>query len=238
MIGPDLRAGLGSQWTIRPQWGSDFAVPKIVDHEQRRQEIVDAYLRLLARDGVAATTRAIAGELGVATGAIWHYFDGFDSVVAAAFTRVLDLTDDRIGAATRGLSGLEALYAMMGEILPLSKVTVDEAYVVVGFWGRLASNASLASAQAGLSERWEKQLAGFLDEARADGTLLPDAPVAELADLLLSIGAGQQAQVVMGTPLTAPDRQVRLLDTILRPWQTGHVGSRRAASTVDTNAST
>ncbi len=81
------------------------------------------------------SSRAVAKELGVATGSLWHYFDGFDDVVRAAAAEVTRRTDERIAAATDGLRGLTRLRALMGEVLPVDERTRTEAHVVVGFWG-------------------------------------------------------------------------------------------------------
>ena len=44
-------------------------MPKIVDHDQRRRELVDASLRIIVRQGLAgATMRDIATEAGFANG--------------------------------------------------------------------------------------------------------------------------------------------------------------------------
>ncbi|MCP5027668.1 MAG: TetR/AcrR family transcriptional regulator [Actinomycetia bacterium] len=60
-------------------------MPQQVDHEQRRAEVGEAALRVIARDGVAgASIRAIAGEADMSTSWITHYFDGHDDVVLQA----------------------------------------------------------------------------------------------------------------------------------------------------------
>ncbi|GAA2616982.1 TetR/AcrR family transcriptional regulator [Paractinoplanes durhamensis] len=196
-------------------------MPKIVDHDQRRSEIVEAFLAVVTRDGLpSASSRAIAAELGVGTGALWHYFDDFDAVASAAYQRVFERTNARIADATAGRRGLDAIEAMMREILPLAKETLDEAQVVVGFWGRLAANDRLADAEADLGAVWGGQLHGFLREAIADHILRPDTPVSGLVDMLLSMSVGQQVHVVMRSPLADPARQWALLDNCLRPWRT------------------
>ncbi|WP_328467826.1 TetR/AcrR family transcriptional regulator [Actinoplanes sp. NBC_00393] len=194
-------------------------MPKIVDHDQRRDEIVEAYLTVVARDGLpAATTRAIAAELGVGTGALWHYFDGFDAVAAGAYQRITDRTNQRIAVATARLRGLDAVYAMLREILPLEKETVDEAYVVVGFWGRLAANDRIAATRADVDEHWHDLLRRYLAEAVQDGRLDPGTPVDEVIDVLLTIAVGQQVHAIMGSELAEPARQIRMIDLCLRPW--------------------
>jgi AcrR family transcriptional regulator len=195
-------------------------LPKIVDHDQRRSEIVEAFLSVVARKGLpAATSRAIAGQLGVGTGALWHYFDGFDAVTAAAYQRVFERTNERIAQATTGLSGLAALDTMMREILPLEKETLDEAQVVVGFWGRLAANEKLSAGEADIGEIWGNRLRSLLREAIDDGSLIPATPVDGIVDLLLSVAMGQQVHAVMGTPLRDPARQLGLVEQCLAPWR-------------------
>ncbi|OKH13376.1 TetR family transcriptional regulator [Fischerella major NIES-592] len=50
-------------------------MPKIVDHEQYRKELLMKSFDLFAQKGYAAITmREIAKELGVSTGTLYHYF--------------------------------------------------------------------------------------------------------------------------------------------------------------------
>lgn len=50
-------------------------MPKIVDHDQYRKELLDKCFNLFAEKGYGAVTmRQIAQELGVSTGTLYHYF--------------------------------------------------------------------------------------------------------------------------------------------------------------------
>ncbi|MFQ4137545.1 TetR/AcrR family transcriptional regulator [Nodosilinea sp. PGN35] len=50
-------------------------MPKIVDHDQYREELLDQCFDLFAKKGYAALTmRQIAQGLGVSTGTLYHYF--------------------------------------------------------------------------------------------------------------------------------------------------------------------
>ena len=50
-------------------------MPKVVDHDQRRVELVQATWRIIAREGIErATMRGIAAEAGFANGALKPYF--------------------------------------------------------------------------------------------------------------------------------------------------------------------
>ncbi|NUP73233.1 MAG: TetR family transcriptional regulator, partial [Sinomonas sp.] len=61
-------------------------MPKIVDHDQRRLELVDALWRIVAERGLdGATMREIAAEAGFANGALKPYFPTKDRLLDFAF---------------------------------------------------------------------------------------------------------------------------------------------------------
>jgi AcrR family transcriptional regulator len=200
--------------------GRIVGMPKRVDPGARRAQIVDAYLRIVSRSGVAAaTTRALAAEAGIATGGLWHYFGGIDEVVRAAFERVFAQTNARIEAATSGRRGLDALTGMAAEIVPRDERTRAEAVVVVGFWGLLPAHEEFRAHARSVEEDWGRRVRGHLDEAIEDGILDPRTPTAPLTDALLSAFEVSQLREVQGSPSASVDRQDALLDHLLQPWR-------------------
>lgn len=196
-------------------------MPKIVDRDARRREIAQTYLALVARDGMeAATTRRLAQELGVATGALWHYFANFDEVLAHAFALVVERTTARIEEHVAGSTGLVALTRMLEQIHPLDKTTRDEALVVVNFWGRVTAQRHRTVRQAFAERLWQDEYRTHLDQAVDDGELRPGTPTAALADALLVVALGQQVAFVLDAPLSAPRTQWRTVAAILDPWMT------------------
>ncbi|NKX50543.1 TetR family transcriptional regulator, partial [Arthrobacter deserti] len=101
-------------------------MPKIVDHDQRRGELVNATWRIIARGGMeGATMREIAAEAGFANGALKPYFPPKDDLLTFAFGHVFNQTNRRMAAATAGLEGLAALRAYCHEILPLDEERIS-----------------------------------------------------------------------------------------------------------------
>ena len=193
-------------------------MPRVVDHDERRRQIAEALLAVAARDGhEAVSSRAVAKELGVATGSLWHYFDGFDDVVRAAAVEITRRTDERIRSVTTGLRGLSRLDALMREVLPVDAETRTEAYVVVGFWGRLATLASDPDAGSPTRATWQNGISEAIDEAIADGELSPTTPKHAVMSLLRSITYGQQVLEV--TEPRGADAHLAVLDSILAPWR-------------------
>ena len=70
-------------------------MPKVVDHEKQRAELLDGAFELFADRGYAALSmRDLARGLGVTTGTLYHYFKSKDVIFEAMVLRVVarDLT--------------------------------------------------------------------------------------------------------------------------------------------------
>ncbi len=196
----------------------DGCVPRIVDHDERRRQIAEALLAVAARDGhESVSSRAVAKELGVATGSLWHYFDGFDEVMRAAAGEVTRRTEARIAEATADRRGLDRLHALMREVLPVDERTRTEAHVVVGFWGRLAALAPTPDAASPTLATWQDTTRLALREAIEDGELRTDTPTEAIVTLLRSITYGQQ--IVEVTEPQTPAAHLTVFEVALAPWR-------------------
>jgi AcrR family transcriptional regulator len=171
-----------------------------------------------------ATSRALAAELGVSTGALWHYFADFHEVLVQAYGLVLARTTDRIAERSAGLRGLPALVAMLTELLPLSEETEAEASAVVSIWGRVPHNPSLGECHAKFEHQWREQIRTHLADATAHGQLDQGVPLSALADVVFVVAAGLQVEHVVSEAITDASRQWRLVAAVLAPWLTedGH----------------
>lgn len=213
---------------------SEPLVPKLVDHEARRAEIVDTTLRIVARDGLAgATTRALAKELGVANGAVGHYFKNQDVLLAATYEEVFARTNARAGRAVDGRRGLDALLAKLREMLPMDSVTLDEARIVVCFWGRVTTDTRLRARLPEEHHAWTHQVRDLLVQAIDDGDLRTATDPMKLAELLVTTVHAMQVRAVTLPEETPTSVQQELVEQILTPWMRRPVAlsSRWLAST-------
>jgi AcrR family transcriptional regulator len=74
-------------------------MPKIVDHDQYRKDLLHQSFDLFAEKGYAITMRQIAQGLGVSTGTLYHYFPSkealFEQLVLEQFEQdILRVTDE------------------------------------------------------------------------------------------------------------------------------------------------
>ena len=168
-------------------------MPKIVDHDQRRRDIMQATLRIIVRQGLSgATMRDIATEAGFANGAITPYFTSKSDLLSATYLHVFEATNRRVAVATRGRRGLAALEAFAYEVLPVNDELRDEARVVLSFWGEVAQNELHARTTQETLEPWRRQIIGWLEQAAEDHELAADVQIGTEADMLLTYMMGAQ----------------------------------------------
>lgn len=123
-------------------------MPKVVDHEARRDEISAIVAGLIARGGLeAATIREIARSSGYSKGVVEHYFDNKEALISGALGWVNRCYEERLAQATEGITGLAALRKMIEATLPLTRQVRDEWKVRLVFWGIAAIDPVLRRQQ-------------------------------------------------------------------------------------------
>jgi AcrR family transcriptional regulator len=169
------------------------AVPKIVDHDERRLELVDATWRIIARLGIeGATMREIALEAGFANGALKPYFPTKDTLLEFAFGHVFNRTNQRIATVTEGKTGMSALRAFCLEVLPLDEERVNEARIVIPFWQKAINDQQKAEIHQQSMEEWLAAIRQYLAEAREAGDVNAAVDDDTLASQLLNMLLGAQ----------------------------------------------
>jgi AcrR family transcriptional regulator len=117
-------------------------VPKIVDAGARRQDVVQAVLRIIAVDGLErASLREVADEARLAVGSVRHYFAGSEELLAFTFGMVVDRVVGRLEAllppvreAVRDSHAQrEAVLTLLGGMLPLDEQSAVEACAWLAF---------------------------------------------------------------------------------------------------------
>ncbi|QKJ20471.1 TetR/AcrR family transcriptional regulator [Microbacterium hominis] len=191
-------------------------MPKIVDHDERRELIVDATWRLIERGGFeSATMREIAAEAGFAHGALQRYFPNKESLLAAAFVRAHTRTNARAADELRDERGLAALRALCLEIMPMRREQVQEARVVVAFWDRAVQNRELWTAHRENASNWRAQMRTFLDQARDDGEIGDDVDPDVVIDQISAMNAGLQIMCLLMPETATQERQIAALDDLI-----------------------
>ncbi|GAB3246580.1 TetR/AcrR family transcriptional regulator [Nocardioides dilutus] len=171
-------------------------MPKIVDHEERRREVLDATWRVIGREGLnAATVRRIAEEAGHSNGVLAHYFNNKNDILVSAHQLAYSRARARIAKATADVEGLEALRRAIHEALPLDEERLLEAQVDVSFLGLTVGDAHLREVRSASGEisraRWRSYVERAQELGEVDVSVNPDDVVDDVIALIesLSIGA-------------------------------------------------
>jgi AcrR family transcriptional regulator len=146
-------------------------VPKVVDHEKRRDELAAAVWRLASREGLEAVTlRRVAAEAGWSTGALHHYFADKEELLLFAFETIADRVGRRVETARKtARDPLELARALLAIGLPLDPERRDETRVWFAFLGLALTRPALARAQRLSYAAWRRLVADALRDAQERG---------------------------------------------------------------------
>ena len=153
-------------------------MPKIVDAEEKRTEIVYAAWSVIAERGLpAATLRAVAAEAQMSMGAVQHYFDSKESMLLYACERMADLAGTQWSATAEGGTARERLDALALTSLtdhPLQRVGIA---AWSAFVNRAAADEAMAEIVLRVWTEATRHTAALLTEAaRESGVELVGSP--------------------------------------------------------------
>src|SRR3989441_8850134 len=130
--------------------------PKVGVAPLRREQIVRATIRCLARDGYAGLTmKKVARTAGVSQGILHYYFADKRAILVAALEMVMADLDRRVAAAqARGPRDPRArLRALITACLRLATEAREFWVVFVEFWGEMMHDRRLREINAALYRR-------------------------------------------------------------------------------------
>src|SRR5450432_680443 len=128
-------------------------MPKIVDHEQRRNEIALVACRVVAQHGFdQATIVRIAREAGYTTGMVAHYFDTKQDIVTAALRLILRRIEERLTPS--GAGEQPELLVLLTEALPVDETRYIECAFWIAFWGQVPADRRLKRINAWLHREY------------------------------------------------------------------------------------
>ncbi|UOQ61251.1 TetR/AcrR family transcriptional regulator [Leucobacter rhizosphaerae] len=166
-------------------------MPKIIDHDERRQDIVDVTWKLIVEGGIeAATMREIAARAGFANGALKHYFSGKDAIIKGAYERSLHGLGERLEAHVADARGIEALEKSIRFTLPVQQEDATAARVLLSFWERCVFSPDLDHDYDEHLENWTAGYLRYLREGREDGDVVNPTSDEQLANEIITMILG------------------------------------------------
>jgi AcrR family transcriptional regulator len=214
-------------------------MPKIVDHERRRDEIALVACRVVAEYGFdQATIVRIARQAGYTTGMVAHYFDTKQEIIIAALRLILRRIEERLTAAAG--EGDPQLLALLTEALPVDATRFTECAFWTAFWGQVSADARLKRINAWMHREYLKLFERCLARGWPEWRRWPPRVRDQVLRSVVTFINGLTASVVASPrewPAARQVGQLRLQLEMLRAWAPGAQAvagemrrSRRAAA--------
>ena len=200
-------------------------MPKIVDHEQRRDEIALIACRVVARHGFEqATIVRIARAAGCTTGMIAHYFDTKQEIIVAALRLILRRIEARLSQAGSAAD----LLTLLSEALPLDQTRYMECAVWMAFWGQVPADKRLKRINAWLHREYLRLFERCLARSFREWPQWPAATRDQLLRSVVTFINGVTASTVASRaewPAARQIGQLRLQLDLLYGWASGGAGT-------------
>jgi AcrR family transcriptional regulator len=181
-------------------------VPKIVDHDARREELAQAVWAVVRDRGVdQASVRVVAAQAGFSPGSLRHYFATQSELLSFALQAVDDRVRARLAALDRDPEPKRAARQVLHELLPLDDERRAENEVWLAFTARAMVDPSLRD----LHDRVDEALrAAYVGIAEALGL---DDPQLE-AERLHAVMAGLCVHAALDGQRLPADRIRAVID--------------------------
>jgi AcrR family transcriptional regulator len=182
----------------------------------RREQIVRATVRCLARDGYAGLTmKRVAAEAEVSQGILHYYFRDKAAMLAAAALRVTADLDRRVAAETRGAR--DARGRLRAVIRACLRTAVEDRgfwTVFIEFWGEAFHDRRLAAVNRRAYARARRLIGEGLAQGMALGQFRPVA-LEEAAAVTLALLDGLALQLTFDRGLMTLPRAARAAEAAL-----------------------
>ncbi|RKT71595.1 TetR family transcriptional regulator [Saccharothrix variisporea] len=188
-------------------------MPKVVDHDQRRREIVEALWHIASTRGLEGVSLGeVATAAGVSKGLVQHYFGTRDQLLMHATGYLRERVEQRIAARVAAApdSASGTLRAVLVALLPTDDDSRTESLVANAFLVRAHNDPVLTARFREGTSQVRNALTAAIGAAQRDGDLRADLDPAREADLLLALVSGLGEALLLGHH--TPDAAVALLD--------------------------
>jgi AcrR family transcriptional regulator len=191
-------------------------MPKKVDHDARREELVLAAWRVIAARGIdEVTIREIARESGYSSGVLAHYFENKDDLLAHALRLSHTRIQKRQAAEVQAPAAADALKGILLDNLPLDEQRDLETRIEMSFWARALRNEALHEIQQQESETLRELLRELIGNAQKEGAIAADHDIEEVLELLGAVIDGVSLHALLYPDRLPAEKQAKVMEFAL-----------------------
>jgi AcrR family transcriptional regulator len=189
-------------------------MPKIVDVEERRRQLVEAVWALAVRGGIEQVTlRKVAEEAGVSMGHVQHYYSSMQALVRDALdraVRAVNTTIENAISAVDEASPEAVLRACLHALIGPDEESTRLMRFSLAVAGRAVSDPTMAGVLAPGDDELLSFTAGIIAAARRERGSKPRVEERIDADICWSLATSLGVDVALG--YRSPDAAGRVLD--------------------------
>lgn len=179
-------------------------MPKVVDHEQRRHDIIDALWQVVSDQGFAAVSvRNVAAQAGLPASTVAQAFDNRTDMLAQALEGLAKESESRRRLLSKKAPTVEQLVDDVMLTLPLSPKRIRQHGVWIALIDAAPTDPAARGALVALNENLADVIRSRLTRAVEAGVLRDDVNVDDQVLLIHAMIDGFSAQLI-GT--TTPKR--------------------------------
>jgi TetR/AcrR family transcriptional repressor of bet genes len=205
-------------------------MPKIVDHEQRREEIAHVACQVVAQYGFEqATVARIARAAGYTTGMVAHYYESKQDIILAALRLILLRIEERL--TRERASSQTALLEVLSEALAIDAQRFTECAFWMAFWGQVSADKKLRRLNAWVHRQYMRLFARCFAEHWPEWAVWPPPVRDQVLRSVVTFINGLTASAVTSPgdwPAGRQSEQLRLQLDLLRHWGKQNARATRA----------
>lgn len=197
-------------------------MPKVVDHQQMRQQLAEIACWSISKNGLENTTmRELAKAAGCTTGLITHYFPNknallIEAIRYAAGNQLAKMEE----VANNSPLDLVSIFSRNLPLLENDKIAMN---VWLALWNQSLIDTDLAAVQRGIHRQYLKL---FQHALTAAGVVSDEKSALAQAERLLAFINGISIQVLQDITHWPADRQIEelkyFLSHLFPDWMTAH----------------
>jgi AcrR family transcriptional regulator len=195
-------------------------MPKIVDHDQRREEIALVACQVVADHGFdQATVARIARAAGYTTGMVAHYYDSKQDIILAALRLILQRIELRLTRERQG--GEPTLVEVLSEALPIDAQRFTECAFWMAFWGQMSADKKLKKLNAWVHREYMRLFTRCFAEHWPEWGEWPQSSRQQVLGSVVTFINGLTAGAVTSPrdwPAATQIEQLELQLNLLRRW--------------------
>ena len=185
-------------------------VKRTASRERRRQQLIDATIKCIARKGMGSTTLGdVAGEAGLSQGIVNLHFESKDNLLNETLKFIADdyKTEFNSALSKSGPGAAAKLHAVMELDLRPSILDRRKLAVWFAFWGEVKSRPTYRKICEKSDEYYDEVVRKLCDELITDG-VYPNVSAAAITTTLTSMTNGMWLSCLISPKLF--DRQSAL----------------------------